>query len=187
LFNASGLTAGIVHLFNHGITKATLFMAVGAYVLRARSSYYDRIEGLGRTMPWTTAALVIAGLSLIGVPGTAGFVSKWVLVQAAFELGLWWMAFLIVGSSLLAVLYVWRALEVLYLHPPHPAATHKEAPWQMVVPIWVGALACLYFGVETSLTLDVSRTAAETLMLGSAGMAEIPSYAPVPPPAETGT
>lgn len=68
--NETGVTAAIIHLFNHGITKAALFMAVGAFVLRAGDSYYDTIQGLGRRMPLTSAAVVVAGLSLIGVPGT---------------------------------------------------------------------------------------------------------------------
>ncbi|MDA9789801.1 proton-conducting transporter membrane subunit, partial [Amylibacter sp.] len=141
------------------------------------STFYDRIEGMGRAMPLTGAAIVIGGLSLIGVPGTAGFISKWVLVQAAFEGGYWWLALIIVASSLLAVLYVWRVVEVLYLHTPHPDATHKEAPLLMIVPMWIAALACLYFGLDTRFILDAASTAADGLMAGSAGMSEISSAA----------
>ncbi len=177
MFSVTGLTATMVHLFNHGITKAVLFMAVGALVLRAGSTFYDRIEGMGRAMPLTGAAIVIGGLSLIGVPGTAGFISKWVLVQAAFEGGYWWLALIIVASSLLAVLYVWRVVEVLYLHTPHPDATHTEAPLLMIVPMWIAALACLYFGLDTRFILDAASTAADGLMAGSAGMSEISSAA----------
>ncbi|MEZ5716268.1 MAG: monovalent cation/H+ antiporter subunit D family protein [Paracoccaceae bacterium] len=59
----TGLTASVLHLFNHGITKAALFMGVGAIVLRHGSSFLDNIAGVGRLMPWTSAAMVIAGLS----------------------------------------------------------------------------------------------------------------------------
>ena len=177
MFSATGLTATMVHLFNHGITKAVLFMAVGALVLRAGSTFYDRIEGMGRVMPLTGAAIVIGGLSLIGIPGTAGFISKWVLVQAAFEGGYWGLALIIVASSLLAVVYVWRVVEILYLHTPHPDATHKEAPLLMVIPMWIAALACLYFGLDTRFILDAASTAADGLMAGSAGMSEISSAA----------
>ncbi|MDR6264456.1 monovalent cation/H+ antiporter subunit D family protein [Roseobacter sp. N2S] len=175
LFSVTGLTATMVHLFNHGITKAALFMAVGALVLRAGTTFYDRIAGMGRVMPFTGAAVVVGGLSLIGVPGTAGFISKWVLVQAAFEAGLWWVALLIVASSLLAVLYVWRVVEVLYLREPHPEATKQEAPISMLIPMWIAAAACIWFGFDTSLTLGASTTAAEGLMHGSAGMALTPT------------
>ena len=166
----TGLTAAIVHLFNHGITKAALFMAVGAYVLRANGSFYDEIEGLGRRMPWTSAAVVIGGLSLIGVPGTAGFVSKWLLVQGALEKGWWPVALLIVASSLLAVIYVWRVVEVLYMKPTPTDSVVREAPISMLIPIWIAALACIWFGLNTDMTLSAAKTAAQGLLAGSAGM-----------------
>lgn len=166
----TGLTAAIAHLFNHGITKAALFMGVGVYVLRRGGSFYDDIEGMGRALPWTSAAVVIGGLSLIGVPGTAGFISKWVLVEAALEKGWWPVALLIVASSLLAVIYVWRVVETLYLKEPRAAAVHREAPKMMLIPLWIVALACIWFGFDTEVTLGAARTAAEGLMAGSAGM-----------------
>ncbi|MCG6901476.1 MAG: monovalent cation/H+ antiporter subunit D family protein [Rhodobacter sp.] len=168
----TGLTAGISHLFNHGITKAALFMGVGALVLRTGSSFYSRLEGAGRTMPWTSAAVVIGGLSLIGVPGTAGFISKWVLVQAALEKGWWPVALLIVASSLLAVIYVWRVIETLYLKPATgDAATATEAPASMLIPLWIMAAACIYFGFDTQITIGASQTAAQGLLAGAVGMA----------------
>ncbi|HBN30358.1 MAG TPA: cation:proton antiporter [Rhodobacteraceae bacterium] len=166
----TGLTAAIVHLFNHGITKAVLFMGVGALVLRTGGSFYDRIAGMGPAMPFTSAAIVIGGLSLIGIPGTAGFVSKWALVQAALEKGWWPVALLIVASSLLAVIYVWRVIEALYLHAPTQDVKGGEVSIWMLGPIWVMALACIYFGLATEITLTAARAAAEGLLAGSAGM-----------------
>ena len=160
----TGLTAAIVHLFNHGITKTALFMGVGALVLRSGGSFYDRVYGLGRAMPWTSAAMVIGGLSLIGVPGTAGFISKWVLVQAALEKGWWPVAILIVLSSLLAVIYVWRMVEALYLAEPPTDTDAKEVGLWMLVPIWVMALACIYFGLATDVTLNAAQSAAKGLL-----------------------
>jgi multicomponent Na+:H+ antiporter subunit D len=170
LLTETGLTAAIVHLFNHGVTKAALFMGVGAFVLRAGGSFYNDIEGLGKTMPWTSAAVVIGGLSLIGVPGTAGFISKWVLVQAALEKGWWPIALLVLASSLLAVIYVWRVIETLYLKQPAEGIAPKEAPLSMLLPLWIMASACIYFGFDTDMTLSAARTAAEGLLAGSAGM-----------------
>ncbi len=167
LVNATGLTATLIHLFNHGITKGALFMVVGAYVMRAGGSFCDRLAGLGKQMPLTSAAFVIGGLSLIGVPGTAGFVSKWVLMQAAFERGWWWMAILIVASSLLAVIYIWKIVELLYMQKPAEGVEAKEAPVSMLVPIWIMALACIWFGFDTDLTIGSATTAAQSLLGGS--------------------
>jgi len=162
--STTGLTATIVHLFNHGITKGTLFMALGAMVMFSGSSFIDRLKGMGKTMPWTSAAMVIGGLSLIGVPGTAGFISKWILVDAALEKGWWPVALLIVASSLLAVIYVWRIVETLYLQEPAKGVVAKEAPLSMVLPIWFLALACIFFGFNTDLTVTAAQSAAEGLL-----------------------
>ncbi len=161
MLSHTGLTASTVHLFNHGITKAALFMGVGALVFRTGSSFYGRLEGMGKLMPFTSFAIVIAGLSLIGIPGTAGFVSKWVLVQAALELGWWPIALAIVASSLLAVIYVWRVVETLYMKQPAAGAARAEAPLSMLIPLWIMALSTIWFGLNTDLTLAAARAAAD--------------------------
>ena len=128
LLSESGLMATMIHLFNHGITKAALFMGVGVYVLNGGGSFYYTLRGRAKTMLWTSAAMVVAGLSLIGVPGTAGFLSKWLLVEAALAQGMWPIALLIVASSLLAVIYVWKLIETLYLAQPTRACKIKTCP-----------------------------------------------------------
>ncbi len=166
LLSQTGLTAAIVHLFNHGITKAALFMGVGALVFRSGSSFYGRIEGMGKTMPFTSFAIVIAGLSLIGIPGTAGFISKWILVQGALEKGWWPIALLIVASSLLAVIYVWRVVETLYMKQPATGAIRQEVPLTMLIPLWTMAVATIYFGLNTKITLAAAQAASAGFLPG---------------------
>ena len=166
LASGLGLTAGIVHIFNHALMKGALFLALGAVFYRIGSVQLDRMSGLAKDMPLTMAAFVLAGLSLIGVPFTAGFISKWLLLQAAFELGFWWLAVLILVSSLLAIVYIWRVVEVAYLRPaPGDRPAVAEAPPSMLVPIWALALANIYFGIETWLPIEAGRRAA-TVLLG---------------------
>ena len=126
--SVTGLTGGIVHLFNHALMKAALFLAVGCAVLRLGSSDLADWKGLGRRMPITMAAFVLAGLSLIGVPLTVGFISKWYLILAALEVGWWPVALLALLSSLLAVIYVWRVVEVAYFQKADDDSNVKEAP-----------------------------------------------------------
>ncbi len=95
LANESGLTGGLVHVFNHAVMKCGLFLVLACIVLRMGSTRLSAFEGLGRRMPLTFAAFVLGGLSLIGVPMTVGFVSKWYLVLGALEAGLWPVAVLI--------------------------------------------------------------------------------------------
>ncbi|MEL6967901.1 MAG: monovalent cation/H+ antiporter subunit D family protein [Pseudomonadota bacterium] len=167
LLTTLGLTSTMAHLFNHAITKGALFLAVGAIIFRTGTALAPGMAGLGKKMPWTCAAFVVAGLSLIGVPGTAGFISKFILLQAAFDKGWWFLGLLIVASSLIAVVYIWRVLEVLYLQPvPEEARTIKEAPLSLLLPTWFLALACIWFGLDADFVIDVSRTAAEGLLAG---------------------
>jgi multicomponent Na+:H+ antiporter subunit D len=167
LASFTGLTGAIVHLFNHALTKGALFLLLGGVALRVGTVRFSAIGGIGRVMPLTSFGIVLGGLSLIGVPATVGFVSKWYLVLAALERGDWWLAFAIVGSSLLAVVYVWRFVEVAYFREPSAeVARLREAPLSMLVPAWVLVLACIYFGLDTQLTLGGAGAAAAELLRG---------------------
>ena len=74
-------------------------------------------------MPFTMAAVVIGGLGLVGVPITSGFVSKWYLVQGAFEEGLWPVALFVLVGSLIALAYVGRVIEAPTSAQPRRAAS----------------------------------------------------------------
>jgi len=165
IMSESGLTAAIIHLFNHGITKVALFMVAGAYVIKRGGSLLTNLQGAGFTMPWTSAATVVGCLSLIGVPGTAGFISKWILVEAAIENGKWPLAIVIIFSSLLAVVYCGRLIETLYFKNGNDETLVNEAPLTMLISIWIASLACIYFGLSTDITISVSDLAAKMLYL----------------------
>mgnify|MGYP003628004641 CR=1 FL=1 len=162
--SVTGLMATTLHLFNHALMKGALFMVLGCVYYRIRSVHISDMAGIGRQMPWTMAAFVVGGLSLIGVPLTVGFVSKWYLIAAAVEQEAWIIVVLIVASSLLAVIYIWRVVEVAYLKDPIPGRTVTEAPLSMLLPTWVLALASIYFGIDANLTTRIARMAAEGLV-----------------------
>lgn len=163
-----GLAAALVHLLNHGLMKAALFMAVACVVLRFGDHRNVAFQGLARRMPFTTWAFIISGLSLIGVPLTVGFVSKWYLLKAAFLSGHTATAFLIVASSLIAVAYVGRVIELMVLREPPAdgplAAPVKEAPPSMLISMWLLVAANVYFGLRTEFTADLASQAAGALM-----------------------
>ncbi len=164
--SVTGVTAGILHLFNHALMKGALFLALGCVFYRLGSVQLRDIAGLGRRMPWTFAAIVIGGLSLIGVPLTVGFISKWYLVLAALEGGLWWVAVLVLLGSLLAVAYIWRVVEVAFFQPAPRKAPSQEAPLTLLLPTWALIGANVYFGINTELTVGVAHRAAEWLIGG---------------------
>ena len=167
LASQAGVQAAMLHMFNHGLMKAALFCALGCIFYRIGSTRIEDMAGLGRQMPWTFAAIVAGGLSLLGAPLTAGFISKWFLVQAALEQSLWWLVVLIVASSMLAVVYVWRLVEALYFKEPAAGRKNvREAPLSMLLPTLLLAAANIYFGLDTRLTVELTGNAAVLLMQG---------------------
>ena len=107
-------------------------------------------------MPFNQAALIGCGVTT-GVGA--------VLNTAAIEAGLWPIAVLILVSSLLACVYVWRVVEVAYFREPDPGAIAvSEAPVAMLAPTLILAAASIYFGIDTDVTVGVARMAAENLL-----------------------
>jgi multicomponent Na+:H+ antiporter subunit D len=137
--------------------------------LAARFNRLDlrELSGAAKKMPWTMAAMVLGGLSLIGVPGTAGFISKWTLVSAAIDEGAPGIALIavIVLGSLMAVVYIWRIVEAAYFSADgESAAAMSEAPLPMLIITWGVVLANVYFGLVSRLPMELSRSTAESLL-----------------------
>lgn len=165
LVSIAGLTASVLHIFNHAMAKGALFLAVACLALSFRDVRLNSIAGCAKAMPWTMAALIVAGLSLIGVPGTAGFISKWYLITAALSLGSLGIALVavVVIGSLMAVVYIWRIVEHTYFKSNGTGDMVSEAPLGILVITWVAALANIYFGINPELPLTLSASAAEAL------------------------
>jgi multicomponent Na+:H+ antiporter subunit D len=160
----TGLTATLLHLFNHALMKSAIFLALAAVVYRLGNAQLSNFQGLGRQMPLTMAAIVVGGLSLIGVPLTVGFISKWYLLMALIEKGWWFVAALILLASILAIIYVWRIVEVAYFKEPIVVGEPvKEAPLLFLIPIWTLIIANIYFGIDTRFSVQVAQAAAMSL------------------------
>jgi multicomponent Na+:H+ antiporter subunit D len=171
LGSASGLTAGFLHILNHGLMKGTLFMALGCVVYRQGHARLESLYGMGRQMPFTMAAFVIGGLSLIGVPLTAGFISKWYLLTAALSADAWPGVIALVLGSLLAIAYIWRAVEAAYFTAPPPqqndtqnGAQTAHTPLLLLVPLWILVLANIYFGVDARGPVMLAERAAQHVL-----------------------
>ncbi len=170
--SAQGLAAAIMHLVNHGVAKGAIFLLLGGIVAAMTTRpgevpalTFDRVNGLARQMPISCFAIVIGGLSLIGVPGTAGFISKWQLILAAMEKGEWWIVGAIVISSVLALAYVWRFVEAAYFRSAQAgSAVRGEAPLSLLLPSALLIGVTLWLGFDTSFTVDSALQAAGQLI-----------------------
>ncbi len=170
LLSATGLMATMIHMFNHALIKSALFMAAGIWLYQTGSLRISSLGGMGKRMPLTFMATVIAGLSLIGVPGTVGFVSKWYLVLAAVEQQAWGIVAVIVLGSVMAIIYVWKLIETLYFQPVamEPAqhnARHIERTPALILPTWILAIACIYLGLDTEVSVGAAEAAVNSLGL----------------------
>ncbi len=169
LLTVDGVAASAIHVFNHAIAKLSLFLAVGALAMRYSGLCVDDLAGAGRTMPLTSAAFVLAAFSLIGVPGTAGFISKWMLIGALMNHGTFGlvMVAIVLVSSLMAVVYIWRVVETLYFKPAVDGApsTPGEAPFALLLFTLVAAALNLVFGIFPQYPVALAEQAATMLVV----------------------
>jgi len=164
----ASVAAGYLHLLNHAIIKGGLFLALGAMWYRFGITRTEDFRGLGKTMPLTMGAFTVSGLSLIGVPFTAGFVSKVNLTFAAADSGWWWAVAVIMVTSILALIYIGRLLLAAYFQSPPvvngEVVARNEAPIAMLLPMWILALASVFVGIWSDTMVGMATRAAELLL-----------------------
>ena len=149
LVNVIGMQGGLLHILNHSLMKCALFLVAGAIFYRTGIRNLHQFQGLGKKMPVTTTVFLIAGLSMIGVPGTVGFTSKWYLALGSIEAGQWIFVIVILISSLLNIVYFWRVFDNIWFGHPHEVEHIKrdEAPLSMLIPMVILAFLCIFFGL----------------------------------------
>jgi multicomponent Na+:H+ antiporter subunit D len=148
---------GLVHLVHQGFMKITLFFCAGNYAETLGVHKVSEMRGIGRRMPWTTAAFTIAAFGMIGVPPAVGFVSKWYLGLGALEVGQDWAVFVLAGSSVLNAAYFLPILRAAWFEPPPDEWPHersfgrKETAWMLLLPPLATAVAVLAWGLFASM------------------------------------
>ena len=154
---AHAWTGGVYQAIAHGFAKAAMFLAVGVFAMAVGSDDRDSTVGLVGQLPMTTFALALAGVSLIGLPPSGGFVAKWMLLKAAFTSGQWWWAPVILLGSFLTAGYVFMVLRQAFAPTSHKIKL-KPVPRTMEVTALVLGAAAIIIGFraeEFLLLLDV--------------------------------
>ena len=127
LAHPAAALGAILHLIHQGIMKITLFFCAGAFAETLGVKKVSGLDGAGRRMPWVSAAFTVAALGMIGVPPTAGFVTKWTLGIGALEAEAGWVVAVLLVSSALNAAYFLPILHALWFRPA-PDAPAKAAP-----------------------------------------------------------
>lgn len=155
-----------VHVFNHALIKATLFLGAGALIHQTGKRTLTDLAGIGRSMPLTTAAISIGAISIVGIPPTAGFLCKWYIALGALQAGRPFFAVALVFGALLIFVYYIRMVNAFYFRTPRdPTILEvREAPATMLVPILLLATLCLVMGVLGRLPLTFIEPAVTRLL-----------------------
>ena len=166
LGTTAGVAAALLHLFNHSIIKAVIFMAVGILIARTGTARIKHLGSVAHHHRFVCYILLFGGLSLIGLPGTTGFVSKWVLVTAVIDKGSWWLAIPVLAGSLASASYIWRIVETLWAKPAHLEFGTQSVKIHFVewFPLVIMTALALWFGLNASWITEIATLAAHSLV-----------------------
>jgi multicomponent Na+:H+ antiporter subunit D len=160
LGNDLGLTGAVLHILNDGLMTFALFLAVGNMVYKLDRVQIKDLKGLFAKMPWTMAGFVLAAFSIVGVPPTCGFFSKWYLILGAFKAGAWHFAAALIISSLICAVLFFKVFEVCFFESPdthvgHGSDTHgrhttvaiQEAPAISLAVLGIAGISLIVVGM----------------------------------------
>ncbi len=158
LANLHGMTGAVLHILNDSVMTLCLFLAAAAIESRTENLSFDSLLGLCRKMPVTMAAFMLGAFSIIGIPPTCGFFSKWYLLLGAIEAGHWEFVVALLFSSIVNLVLFFRIIEFAYIRDLNNKkleaeyrifTTVREAPMMMLVPLVVSAIALIVIGLGT--------------------------------------
>ncbi len=162
-----GLAGALTHLVFHAVMKISSFFCAGAVMHQTDRHYVHELDGLGYKMPCVFSIFTISALALMGVPGLAGFISKWNLAQAAVEsenpLAWGGIACLLVSALLTAIYMLTIVVRAFFPGKDFDDTTvegAKDPNWQMLVPLFVFTLFIIFFGVYSQPIVDFFRNVA---------------------------
>ena len=156
LLQSLGFVGALYHIISDGLMTVCLFLAAAAIHQKMRTEQLSSFHKLFSTMPWTMSAFVIGALSMLGVPPTCGFFSKWYLISGGVEAGHWEFVVALLFSSLVNAIVFFRLFENAYFgaHVGDDDHDHgnenvaiNEASLVLLVPLWISALSLPLLGL----------------------------------------
>lgn len=170
LFTEAGLEGALLQIVFHAVVKVGLFLCCGAVIFLYGKTSVDELHGIGKKMPVTFVCFTLLSLSLIGIPPTGGFISKWYLAMASLDSALgvfsWLVPVTLLVSALLTAGYL-LSISIHAFFPGEGAVQIKETkkePVLMLVPIAVLALIALFGGLFAAPVTDIIGKIASSMM-----------------------
>ncbi len=156
LLTSNGVMGGVAHITNHAVSKITLFFCAGSIYVSTHKTEISQMSGLAKRMPWTMAAFALASLSIVGIPLTSGFVSKWYIAVGTVEGDSMLLLGVLLLSSLLSAAYLGPIVYKAYFEEESPSGDDiREVPW-MVAPLAITAAASLLLGLFPGPVLELA-------------------------------
>ncbi|MBU3915453.1 monovalent cation/H+ antiporter subunit D family protein [bacterium] len=158
LGNNLGITGAILHIVNDAAMTLCLFLVVSNILYVIKDDNFNDLKGIIKKMPVSMAAFIVGAFSIIGVPPTCGFFSKWYLIRGGLEAGHYGFVAALIFSSLVNVILFFRIIEIGFFEPTRDTGNHhqnsseisiKEAPISMLLPLAVSTIILIALGIYT--------------------------------------
>ncbi len=162
----SSTSAAMLHTFNHAIIKIGLFIAVGYFIISTGKYRLFEMAGISRVMPYTTLMFTICLMSLMGFPGTAGFLSKLFLLKAALQESEWVIVFFMLTGFLISIFYTWRIFHTFYIKQPFILTSSKnvKGKYYALTALFIAAVMNIVFGLNTDFSYSLASQAAAYIL-----------------------
>ena len=159
MLTPSGMIGGMVHIANHAFSKITLFFCAGSIYAASGKTNISELNGIGKKMPWTMTAFAIGGLSMIGMPLFAGFITKWYLAFGAIESGEIFLFGVLILSSVLNAAYFLPVMSAAFFKdlPSGETLVRNESSMKMVVPLVITASITLLMFLFPSWSVSLAK------------------------------
>ncbi|HHX76933.1 MAG TPA: monovalent cation/H+ antiporter subunit D family protein, partial [Firmicutes bacterium] len=144
LMTYNGVVGGVLHIFNHAVMKSMLFLAAGAIIYSTGIRSIRDMKGIGKQMPLTMVVFSLGALSMIGIPFTNGFISKWYLAIGAVDAGrLIYVAVILISSLLNCMYYLPIVIDAFFGKRHGPPLETRKLPLQMTLPLAILGVATI--------------------------------------------
>lgn len=163
-FTPEGLGAAMFYLFMYVLTNIAAFGVIVLFSNRTGIDDLKALSGLSRRSPYLALAMMVALLSLGGIPPTAGFIGKFLLFKAAVDAGLWWLALIGIVNAFIALYYYLSVLKYLYLYRSEEEEITIPVPRAATVALMVTSLGMLILGTVASPLIEWTQQAASAFL-----------------------
>ncbi|MFP7754701.1 complex I subunit 5 family protein [Thermodesulfobacteriota bacterium B35] len=152
-----GWHGAIYLLLSHAVAKTAMFLATGNILFHGGHDRIADLDRVARHLPLTLGAFALAGVSLMGLPPSGGFISKWLLLEASIRSGQWWWAMPLIAGGLLTGAYVFRVIGHAFT-PSDLPRTSRTVPLRMEWTALLMAMLAIALGLVASWPLALMDT-----------------------------